>query len=305
MPGRPEFFIVGAPKSGTTSLYRYLEQHPDIYMSSFKEPNYYCPDTAASAETPFYSTEHSYLALFDDAKPGQLCGEASSIYLRAPESPALIRDDVPNAKIIIVLREPGERAYSHYQMRYRSGDLTTGFSECFTLDDPRDKNLIGFQRLVIGPGFYGQQVPRYLDEFGPDNVLVLIADDFFAEPEAGTRRVLSFLGIGDKVELTTTKRHNDYREPRSRLGLALLRRKRYLRFLKPLVPVQLKWWVTSSVMSRAADKPAMSPSDRAKLNEIYHEDVQLLRGCLGMPDLWHNIYDSTSILEGPDQTATD
>ncbi len=290
MSARPGFFIVGAPKSGTTSLYHYLEQHPDIYMSSFKEPNYYCPDTAAEAQTPYYKTQRSYLALFDDAQPGQLCGEASTIYLRAKESPGLIRADVPDAKIIILLREPGERAYSHYQMRYRSGDLTVGFSDCFTLGDPGDRNYAGFQRLVLGPGFYGEQVPRYVETFGRDNVLVLTAEEFFADPGASTRRVFEFLGVDASAQLATAQRHNDYREPRSRLGLALLRRKRYLRVLKPLVPVRLKWWVTANIMSRSADKPAMTPGDRERLTAIYREDVAALRRCLERPDLWRDIY---------------
>lgn len=290
MPTQPGFFIVGAPKSGTTSLYHYLEQHPGIYMSSFKEPNYYCPETAAEAQTPYYKTAHSYLALFDGARPGQLCGEASTIYLRAKESPDLIHADVPDAKIIILLREPGERAYSHYQMRYRSGDLTVSFSECFTLADPADRNYTGFQRLVLGPGFYGEQVPRYLETFGRDNVLVLTAEEFFAAPEAKTRQVFDFLGVGAPPQLTTAQRHNDYREPRNRLGLALLQRKRYLRALKPLVPVRVKWWVTANILSRAADKPAMSAADRERLTAIYREDVAALRRCLQRPDLWRDIY---------------
>lgn len=290
MSAKPGFFIVGAPKSGTTSLYRYLEQHPDIFMSTFKEPNYYCPDTAAEAQTPYYKTERSYLALFDDARPGQLCGEASTIYLRAKEAPGLIHADVPDAKIIILLREPGERAYSHYQMRYRSGDLTVGFSDCFTLDDRNDRNYIGFHRLVLGPGFYGEQVPRYIETFGRDNVLVLSAEEFFAAPEASTRRVFEFLGVDAQAQLTTGQRHNDYREPRSRLGLALLRRKHYLRALKPLVPVRLKWWVTANIMSRSAEKPVMSAADRERLTAIFRDDVAALRRCLERPGLWRDIY---------------
>ena len=109
----PNFFIVGAAKSGTTSLAEYLKQHPEIFMSEFKEPHYFLPEGAMASN--YYGTWDNYMSLFKDVRNEKAIGEASTGYLYYPESARMIINRIPDAKIIISLRNPVEMAFSLYQ----------------------------------------------------------------------------------------------------------------------------------------------------------------------------------------------
>ena len=120
-----DFFIVGAPKAGTTSLYHYLNEHPEISMSSQKEPDYFS-DADIQNEGMYYGknridTIKKYHSLFDDNSESKLKGEASVSYLFYKNVPQKIKAYNPDSKIIIMLRNPIERAFSHYLMDYRLG----------------------------------------------------------------------------------------------------------------------------------------------------------------------------------------
>ena len=116
----PNFFIVGAPRAGTTSLYAYLSQIPGIYMSPVKEPEFFSPNRSTNDDLIPIVNKNDYLTLFKNVKDELLIGEASTCYLEDPDSPKLIYNKVADAYIIILLRDPIERAYSHYLMHRRN-----------------------------------------------------------------------------------------------------------------------------------------------------------------------------------------
>src|SRR5262245_44057756 len=129
----PNFFIVGAPKAGTTSLYEYLRRHPQVYMSPVKEPNYFSyADTVAQN---LYHKEKGieqwdeYVKLFEASNGAHAIGEASVSYLFYPEVPRRLNEKFPDARIIIVLRNPVDRAYSHYYMEHKLGYVRESFDD--------------------------------------------------------------------------------------------------------------------------------------------------------------------------------
>src|SRR5262245_21444242 len=114
----PNFFIAGAPRCGTSSLHAYLQAIPGIFMSRIKEPNYFSR-AVIGEQAPMVKPirdERQYLRLFDGAGGAQVIGEATPFYLEDPAAPALISQAVPHAKVIVSLRDPVERLYSHYLM---------------------------------------------------------------------------------------------------------------------------------------------------------------------------------------------
>jgi hypothetical protein len=282
----PNFFIVGAPKAGTTSLYHYLTQHPDIFLPKTKEPHYFCPDMAEALQIEHVRSEQEYLKLFESANATQLLGEASSGYLRAPEAPQRIKQKSPAAKIIILLREPGERAFSHYLMRWRSGGFQFSFSEGLANYGQHKRQFHIFEQAVLEPGFYGAQVSRYIEHFGHEQVKLIVAEDFFTNPKAMVKEVLAYLGVSEELEVDEFKPHNDYLEPRGKLSLLFLRHKRHLRFLRRWIPAQLKWNIVRKYFNKPAEKPALTPAQRQQLNAVYAEDIRQLRRIMNRPELW-------------------
>jgi hypothetical protein len=155
----PDFFEVGAPRAGTTSLWDDLDRHPQIFMSPLKEPHFFCsykPDFV-----PTVSDEDDYLRLFADARPGQLRGEASPSYLRDTQAPTAIARVRPDARIVVMLRDPVARAYSEYWHRVRYGRQPRPFAEVIraALDSPQRPTL-GSRYLATG--LYADGVERYL-----------------------------------------------------------------------------------------------------------------------------------------------
>jgi len=125
----PNFFIVGAPKAGTTSLHAYLNNIPGIYMSSVKEPKYFLASDSPKRYFPPIRDKKKYLKLFEKAREEKIIGEASPQYLHDPQTPKLIHQIIPQAKILISLRDPIERLFSGYLMQIRNGRIKTTFSE--------------------------------------------------------------------------------------------------------------------------------------------------------------------------------
>jgi len=153
-------------KGGTTSLWGYLDQHPEIYMAPVKEPHFFtrAEPLATRALIHSYTDEQSYLDLFSDARDEKLRGEASASYFADPETPALIKQVSPDAKILVILRDPVERAYSHYWHVVAYG------AERRTFSDTVRNELAGDQHPGVEPyaagGFYVEPLQRYFRTFG-------------------------------------------------------------------------------------------------------------------------------------------
>lgn len=202
MANKPHFFIVGAPKCGTTALYEYLKKHPQVFMPR-KEIYFFGRDfTFRHADRPNLAY---YLSLFADAPPEATClGEASVWYLYSQTAAQEINDFNPQAKIIIMLRKPTDMLYSlHSQQVYAGNENITSFEEALLAENDRRQGqqcppYIGcpYQALYYSEvAKYSAQVARYYDVFDPKQVMVILYDDFALHTAAIYRDVLAFLGI--------------------------------------------------------------------------------------------------------------
>ncbi len=195
----PNFFIVGAPRAATSSLYVHLRGHPDIFMPAVKEPHFFAQvESGGEAETPRVRTyaqfrrEEDYLRLFEAAGPERAVGEASTGYLYDDQAPRRIHERVPEAKIIISLRDPIERAYSQYSKNLV--EIERGpFFEALIEDSARPRKVIGGARLYSEFGLYYEGVRRYLDTFARED-LHLPVRGLRGRPCEGCRRHMCIPG---------------------------------------------------------------------------------------------------------------
>lgn len=198
---KPNFFIVGAPKCGTTSLYSYLRQHPDIFMPDNKEPQFFCPDLQISPDWIVDGTR--YLKLFEKAGQVSRIGEASTWYLYSKESAKLIKEFSSNAKIIIMLRNPIDMINSlHLELINQGNEDILDLEEAINLESKRRLGLsipakTRLPRCLAYTDIanFKPQIERYFDCFGRDAVKVIIFDDFKSDAFKVYQEVLAFLDV--------------------------------------------------------------------------------------------------------------
>lgn len=182
----PDFLVIGAAKSGTTSLFNYLRYHPQIFVPTIKEPNFFGMD-----EHYAQGLEH-YAKLFNEAKPSQLCGEASTDYSKWPKFPqtaARIAQTLPHVKLIYIMRNPIERAYSYYSHINRYQPVKETFEEylCRTTE-------------AIDASTYMLQIEQYLSFFPRESFLFLLTEDL-TQPTHTLKQVCRFLEIDDTIDM--------------------------------------------------------------------------------------------------------
>ena len=213
---RPNFFIVGAPKAGTTSLYAYLQPHPDVYMSPVKEPQYFSIDVEAHLRRPFtYPDVTGYLSLFSGAGDEKAVGEASTSYLVSHEAPTLIREFSPDAQIVVMLRNPIDQIQAFHNERVSNGaEPLTDLEDALNADERRrqGKDLPpGFNPLgavYVDNARFGEQLRRWLAVFEADGVHWIVFDDFASHTEAEYAKVLRFLQVDDTYRPDSFIAHN-------------------------------------------------------------------------------------------------
>jgi len=285
----PNFFIVGAAKAGTTSLYEYLNNIPGVYMSPLKEPGYFAITVIPEDfHIKPIRDKKKYLNLFKKVKDEIAIGEASAAYLRDPQAPILIQKMVPHAKIIIMLRDPIERAYSHYLADIRRGTTNRSFSEIIDLKIRLNDKERHSREIVIDPGFYSEQVKRYLDIFGSKQVMVIIFEEFIKETQKKMRQVLKFLEIKTNHLMNEEHIFNVYKEPRNKIASSVLRNKIIRKAAKHLLPSNFNLMVIEKILNKEGVKPRMSPNEKLILKEIYLKDVLKLKNILGRSLPWQN-----------------
>ena len=291
----PNFFIVGAQKAATTSLYFYLKEIPGIYMSPLKELFYFAPHCVQNSASDLIRDEKEYLRFFEKAEGYTAVGEATPIYLWDPDSAKLIHQTVPHARIIMILRDPVERAYSNYLMYRKYSGIKSSFYDELMRDYQCEEKLYGASQLYVEFGMYYQQVKRYLDIFGRDQVKVLIFEEFVQHPIQSLNEILAFLGINYTVS-AVKEQYNPYSLPRgplSRSVFAFFRwlRARNIKFYKLLVllPDTMVESLPEKMLFKRAEKPKIEPKAVKFLQEIYHDDVLKLESLLGRSLPWPTV----------------
>jgi len=189
----PNFFIVGAPRAGTTSLYHHLKHTPTVFMPQKKEPHFFSVIHPRLLKP--VKDEKEYYELFKNVKNEKAVGEASTSYLNDPESPKLIYQRIPNARIIIILRDPVERAFSHYMLA-RRGLEKRSFHEAIHAYFNRKNFDLSVSYLEYG--FYSEQIKRYLEIFGSEKVKIIIFEEYVKNVREKVLEVLRFLRVNEE-----------------------------------------------------------------------------------------------------------
>jgi hypothetical protein len=312
----PNFFVIGAPRSGTTSLYEYLDAHPEVFMSTVKEPDFFIHPSlalahplggAASADLDADAARfeelakhlQSYRALFAGASGEPRIGEASAIYLGNPIAPWHLRAYVPDAKLIAVLRNPTERAFSHLVHAKRiyaeHGQVGAIGAEGMSVDDafaaavdtalrdgPFDETTSD-PEVWVQSGFYHLHLMRFLSYFPAEQLKVFLFEDLTERPRELMREIYGFLGIDDSFELPTTEAFNASVVPRSqRLFSFFTTKNSLMRKAKALAPTKVRA-VALRTRNRllGAAKPPLDPALGSKLDSIYRDDIIALQDHLG------------------------
>jgi hypothetical protein len=274
---RPNFFIVGAPRSGTTSLYEYLWQHPEIYVSVHKEPHFFGSDLSLLAGA--IREEELYLELFAGAGDRPRVGEASVWYLLSKRAAAEIRAFSPAAKIIALVRDPVQMAHSLHALYVRSGneDLPS-LEEALDAEPERREG----RRLPAGAYFpegliytdvvrHAPQLERYFEAFGRENVHCILFDDLVRDTAGVYRRALEFLGVDPDFAAELDVRRASQRT--RMLGIRQLRH----------TPAEVKRRMQFDHLKLHAGGPRapLSTELAARLRDLFAGDVASLGALLG------------------------
>ena len=289
-PRLPTFVIVGVQKAATSSIYTYLSQHPQIYTSSLKEPNFLERDwqqyyeAGGAHKASRIDTFEKYAHLFSGVTDEIAIGEASAncLFHHATSVPQIQRY-VPDAQIVIALRHPAERAHSDYLMHLR--DAINGGPRRSLSEQIREHSEKSF---IIRKGFYAEGVSHFMDAFGRDRVKVILYDDFCRNPQESMADLYQFLGVDPTFTPDMSRRSQTARVPKNRQINALLQRKNPLRSavtagLKLLMPETARARLRQRLIQmNSQDKSTLplTPEDRQALIALYRDDVLQLQTLL-------------------------
>lgn len=294
----PNLFIVGAPKCGTTAMHTYLGQHPDIFMANYTENNYFATDLIPLDDQ--FRLDENYFALFKDARDQKIIGEKSVYYLLSKIAAHNIHNFNPDAKIIIMLRNPVDMLQSfHAQQIYNTDEEITCFEDALNAENGRRNGTIKINdRLRIkGKLFYSEvvayteQVKRYLSLFNKDQVQIIIYDDLKKDTAAVYRNTLEFLNVDPTFKpdfpiINARKviiRHTNDRKDKNAI----------VHFIKEIIKATISRQLCSNLCRPLANNelkadacsypqyPVMDPLTRKQLQEKYRPEVERLSVLLG------------------------
>ena len=277
MNNKPNLFIVGAARCGTTSLYHYLSQHDDIFFSPKKEPrhfqwDYFKHNWYNNIKKKSYSKEVDYLKLFETNSNYKYYAEASPSYLYAYESSSQIKKKYPDAKILIILRNPIDRCFSNYTLRVTRGVEKLSFEECLEYELPFLKKRREGSRHFIREGFYFEGINAYKKVFGK-NVKILLYDNLKSDANSLISSILDFLELNHVKKIHTNfitmqskfkKNESFFRFKKSKLG----------RIIISFIPLNMRFTIKTFLNSKVFNKNfKMDLDTRIKLINIYKDDI--------------------------------
>ena len=278
----PTFLIVGVQKAGTTSIYNYLEKHPQVYMSPIKETNFLEKDWStvenAHKNKNGILTIEDYGKLFEGVTNEIAIGEASPNYLfHYQSSAARIQQYVPDAKLIAVLRNPVERAYSDYLMHIRDAINYRSLAE--QIEHSANKSFI------LLKGFYCTQVKYYLDLFGSEQFKVFLYDRLCQNSLKFMQEMYRYIGVDDTFNVDTSKKVQTAKVPKNQAINNLLQRDNPIRSLaastlKTIMPLETRQKLRDRLIdfnSKSKKEAPLDPETRQKLVELYREDILKLQ----------------------------
>lgn len=298
-----DFFIVGAARSGTTSLYHYLNQHPNIFLPNVKECNYF---STVESKDPFtyknpkpnqhyhmkiINSYDVYKDLYSTANDHQLKGEISPSYLWDLNAANKISIHNQDAKILITLRDPIFRAFSHYMMHFNTGyEKESDFESAL---ESEKENIWGGGNLYLEISKYFEQVKRYYDCFPVDQIKVIIYEDWVKDITATMNDIYEFLGIGEFSNYEDLQTHNQTTAMKNKTLLNLFRNSGVKSILKPLIPSDLGEKVKSKYFTVEGETQNIEDATYNNLRTYFEEDILNLEALINIDvkAKWNRIND--------------
>lgn len=283
----PNFILIGAAKSGTSSLYYYLKQHPQIFMPTsrdHKEPDFFVLEGESRERLgPFgkFTMQNaitdidSYQALFEDVEDEVAIGEASTSYLYSEKAAHRIHHYIPDAKIIAILRDPAERAFSHFLFSLSNGrEPNQSFAQTLKEEDKRISEGWSFQWHHKRRGFYFKQLQPYYQLFESEQIRVSLYEDLINQPIELSQKIFSFLAVNDNFIPNTEKKHNPTVVPKNLTLNTLLNRPNILKdTAKRFLPKNLRQRISEPLKKKNLGKPTLPKRIRQQLVDEYREDI--------------------------------
>ncbi len=270
----PNFLVIGAAKAGTTSLYHYLRQHPDVYMSPVKEPRYYSREATPRQQR---TLRRAYERLFDAVRSERAIGEASPQYLPSTAAPARIAAALPGVRLIVSLRNPADRAYSSYLGRLRGARESRGIEEAMRPGT-----------YYVETSRYAPALARYYREFARDQIKVMLYEDLSADVHGLMRELFRFLEVDPTFVPDLRVRHNPAMVPRwPRANAVLLGAVTVARNVLPerLTGTGLAGRVQRSLLRKPDPLP---PEVRRRLLVEFRDDIRETEALIGRSlEHWH------------------
>lgn len=281
----PNFLIIGAAKSGTTSLYQYLSQHPEIYMSPFKEPNFFsamCVPKELAHLLRVITDLEEYQKLFDGVTKEKAFGEATTYYLAYPQVAEKIYQHIPNVKLIVILRNPAERAYSAftYALQLRT-ESCQSFEEALTKDQERKKQNNTY-KMYREMGCYFALLQNYYKLFSKEQIKVCLYDDLRQNPRELLKDIFQFLEVDDSFTVNFEQVFNPTRKVRSRILFNFLTRPNPIHdFLIKVIPLKVRKMLRVYERNLGEKFPPMPENIKVELLKEYREDILSLQDLIG------------------------
>lgn len=294
-PRCPNLFILGAAKAGTTTLYDVLREHPDVFLTEVKEPQFFSNDDLYSRGIEHYLDYH-----FAGSEEASVRGEATPHYLAFEKVAQRIgahvdRDD---CRFIVVLRDPTRRAWSLYWNLVSEGVETLGFEDALAREDERiaDDALKADGSLryaYVSSGEYGRQLDCWYRHFNREQFHVIWFEDLVSDPDDVFKGICQFLGVAELAPLDTRSKSNSAHRPRSAWLHRFVRRPNAIKALiKPLVPERLRYRLTSGLIEmnrKSVRNPSLDDATERALRKRFGPDIERLEALTGR-DLaaWRN-----------------
>lgn len=316
---KPDFIVAGAAKCGTTTLFDFLDGHPQIYMSPLKEPHFFCTDIRFSNFSNEYlhsfrsrnfnlerylqgdmkekiydwyiEDESEYLQLFRKRTDEKAAGEISNGYLFSKTAAVNILKSIPDAKIIIILRDPSSRAYSHYMANLRDGRTSNEFITELNSDLNKEKKGWCISHNYIEMGLYYEQVKRFTDIFPSENIRIYLFDDLKHNPQALCEDLFKFIDVDPDIQINYQKKRNEARMPKSANLNRLVTQTGLKRKLFRLFPESRREQI-KSMFYRKEPAAKLTAEHRRILIPYFRDDILKLQNLINR-DLknWLNLYE--------------